>query len=86
MTKQYTYVWLDDMSTGMMLANGTADADGKTITLTGDESDPMTGQAHKKWRGVVKIESNDKNTYEMYSTGPDGKESKDMEIVYSRVK
>jgi hypothetical protein len=86
MKKQYFYTWIDDMSTGMMVGIGSVDATGKVITCAGECPDPMTGQLAKKWRGVVKIESNDKNTYEMYSTGPDGKESKDMEMVYTRVK
>lgn len=86
MKKQYHYFWFDDMWTGVMIGYGTADASGKVITVSGEGPDPLTGQLNKKWRGVIKIENNDKNTYEMYSTGPDGKESKDMEIVFTRVK
>lgn len=86
MKKEYTCVWLDNTTTGMTIGHGTMDASGKVLTVTGESPDPATRQLNKKWRGVIRIESHDKHIYEMYSTGPDGKEAKDMEIIYTRVK
>ena len=38
------------------------------------------------YRTEWKIADNDNQTYTMYGKGPDGKEFKNMEIVYKRVK
>ena len=35
---------------------------------------------------VTRIESNDKNLFEMFGPGPDGKEFRQLEITYTRVK
>lgn len=86
MKKEYTCIWTDNMSTGMMVSYGKADAAGKVITYTGEGADPMTGNLHQKFRAIEKIESKDKHTFEYYSAGPDGKEFKMMEITYTRVK
>jgi hypothetical protein len=44
--KKYTGVWMDTMSTAMMITEGTADATG-TITGEGSVTDPLTGKAMK---------------------------------------
>ncbi len=79
-------VWIDNMSTGMMYGTGKCDATGKVITITGAGPNPMTEQLDQKWRTVSRIESQDKHVFEMYMTQPDGKEIKQMEITYTRVK
>lgn len=86
MKKQYFSTWIDNMSTGLMVGWGTADAAGKVITYTGEGADPMSGNLHQKFRNVVRIEGPDKHVFEMHGPGPDGKEYKQMEIVYTRVK
>jgi hypothetical protein len=47
MKKKYVGSWIDDMSTGMFVTEGTADADGKGFTFHGKMDDPMTGQRNK---------------------------------------
>ena len=86
MKKEYMSVWIDNMSTGMMYGTGKCDATGKVITITGAGPNPMTEQLDQKWRTVSRIESQDKHVFEMYMTQPDGKEIKQMEITYTRVK
>lgn len=81
--KEYTYVWIDTMGTGMMTATGTYDAAAKTLTENGSYTDPMTGQ-DKSFRGVTTFLDKDSYTYELYTAGPDGKEFRMMEIVYKR--
>lgn len=80
--QQYVGTWMDTMGTGMMVSSGSYDAGAKAFAMTGSFTDP-TG-AEKKTREVIKIVSNDKHTMEMFGPGPDGKEYKMMEIVYTR--
>jgi hypothetical protein len=81
--KKLIGVWVDSMGTGMMTSEGTCNADCTVMTFTTDETDPMTGKA-RKGRMVVKLESDTRETMEMYGKGPNGKEFKMMEIVYTK--
>ena len=82
--KKFVSLWVDEMTTGLMTSEGTADASGKVITFTG-ECPEVTGET-KPFRHVFTIESDDKHTFEAYAPGPDGKEFKMMTIVYTREK
>jgi len=81
--KEYTSVWIDTMGTGMMNATGSYDAAAKTITENGSYTDPMTGKG-KAYKGVTTFTDKNSYTYELFTTGPDGKEFRMMEIVYKR--
>jgi hypothetical protein len=83
--KKYAWVWIDNMGTGFMNAEGTYDEKTKTFTYTYDHPDLMTGK-YVKGRSVERIIDNDHFVGEMYGPGPDGKEFKMMEISYTRVK
>lgn len=80
--KKYVSIWLDNMSTGFMLMEGTYDEATKTTTSYGEYDDPFTG--HEKMKSVIRELSKDKHVFEMYQIGPDGKETKMMEITYDR--
>ena len=82
MTKKYMTAWMDTMGTGMFIMEGTASADGKTITLKGQHPEPGGGQM--KHRALCKIIDSNNQTFEMYGTHGHGKEMKMMEIVYTR--
>jgi hypothetical protein len=79
----YVSTWVDNMGTGVMTSEGKWDAAAKTYTWQGEYMDAVTGQP-KKIRMVEKIESPDKHTVEFFDKGPDGKEFKSMELVYTR--
>lgn len=82
MTKKYVTAWMDTMGTGIFMMEGTASADGKTITLSGSHPEPGGGEmAH---RAVWKIVDHDTQTFDMYGTHHGGKEMKVLEITYSR--
>ncbi len=83
---EYQSIWLDNMMTGIMLGTGPYDMTTKTIKTSGSFSCPMTGEKEHWYRTEWKVISNDKHTYTSYDKGPDGKEFKNMEIVYTRVK
>jgi hypothetical protein len=55
------------------------------MTMTGDMTDPMTGQS-QTLESKVTVTDNDHHTYEMWAPAPDGKKMKMMEIVYTRRK
>jgi hypothetical protein len=83
--KKYISGWIDDMSSGLMMAEGDADASGRVITVNAECVDPMTNQK-KQTRMVMTIVSNDRHTVEMFGPGMDGKEMKMMSIEYVRAK
>jgi hypothetical protein len=82
MTKKYVTAWLDSMGTGIFIMEGTASADGKTITLKGSHPEPGGGKMTH--RAVWKIVDNNNQTFDMYGAHHGGKETKMMEIVYTR--
>lgn len=84
MKKEYQTLWIDNMTTGFMTGTSLYDAASKTFAETGSFSCPMTGEAKKPFRGVMKISDPNNYTYVMYQNAPDGKEFKAMEIVYTR--
>ena len=83
--KKFAWVWIDNMGTGFMNAEGTYDEPTKTFTYTYDHPDLMKGK-YSKGRSVERIIDKDHFVGEMYGTGPDGKEFKMMEIAYTRAK
>ena len=82
MTKKYMTAWIDTMGTGIFMMEGTASADGKTITLKGSHPEPGGGKMTH--RAVWKIVDNDTQTFDMYGAHHGGKETKMMEITYTR--
>lgn len=80
--KRYVTMWIDSMGTGIFMMEGTAGADGKTITLKGRHAEP--GGGHMTHRAVWKIVDANTQTFEMYGAHGHGKETKMMEIVYTR--
>jgi hypothetical protein len=81
---RYESVWFDGMATGIAHAHGAWDPAAKTLTETGTMSDMMTNTKDKPFRGVWKSIDANTNLYEMFTTAPDGKEYRNMEIIYTR--
>jgi hypothetical protein len=83
-TKKYVATWMDSMSTTVMMATGTADSTGKTITTTATVECPMDQGGPKTMKQVTTIIDKDHHTYECYEVAKDGKETKMMTIKYTR--
>ncbi len=81
--KKFVSTWADNMSTGIMMSEGTYDPASKTFTYTA-EMEMMPGQKAKV-REVVKIIDQDHHVMEWYDNMR-GSEAKTMEITYSRQK
>ncbi len=82
LTKKYVTAWIDSMGTGIFFMEGTASADGKTITLWGSHPEPGGGKMTH--RAVWKITDANSQTFEMYGAHGKEKEMKFLEIVYTR--
>lgn len=82
MTKKYVTAWIDTMGTGIFMMEGTASADGKTVTLKGSHPEPGGGKMTH--RAVWKIVDNNSQTFDMYGAHHGGKEMKVLEITYNR--
>jgi hypothetical protein len=80
--KKYVSTWIDTMGTGIFMMEGTGSADGKTITLKGQHD--KLGGGRMTHRAVWKIVDNSTQTFEMFETHKGGKETKMMEITYTR--
>ena len=80
---KYISLWYDSMSTGVMSGEGDYKAASNEIEMSNRYSCPMTG-GEVQSRTVTRFVNKNEFVFEMYSTGPDGKEVKAMEIVYKR--
>jgi hypothetical protein len=82
---KYVTAWIDNMSTGIFTFEGTYDAATKTFTYTGEMDDCMSPGSKIRVREVIKVVDKDKHTFEWYETRG-GKETKTMEMTYTRKK
>lgn len=80
---RYWSTWMDSMSTGMMMSEGTCDAEAKECVYTGSWNDPIedgpvTVRMESRWTSPTT------QLFDMYGPGPAGEEMKMMEIVYTK--
>ena len=81
-TGHYWSTWNDSMSTGLMVSDGTCDAQ-NACTFSGSWNDPVTKDKVNA-RMTTKWTSPTVQVFEMYAPGPDGKEAKMMELTYTK--
>jgi hypothetical protein len=82
-TGKYWGTWVDSMSTGIMVSEGTCDEAKGTCSFMGTMNDPMTKKPSTV-RMTVRQQDAKTEIFEMYGPGPDGKEMKMMEIAYTK--
>jgi hypothetical protein len=83
--KKYMGTWADNMSTAVMVSEGTFDTAGKVMTSMATMDDVMTGKK-ANIKMTTTIVSPDHHVFEMWGPDPSGKTVKQMEIVYRRRK
>ena len=83
--KKYMGTWQDNMSTAVMVSEGTMDAAGKVMTQTVHDGRLHDRQAHDPQDDDHHREP-DHHVFEMWGPGPDGKVAKQMQIDYRRRK
>lgn len=81
-TGKYEGFWIDNASNQMATEQGDYNASTKSWTMLGQMT--MQGGASCAKRSVITVISEDEHTMEMFFTGPDGNESKGMQIHYTR--
>lgn len=82
-TKKFVSTWIDNMGTGIMYMEGIWNDQTKAITFTGSMVDPISGKTLPA-RETFRIVDDNTHMMEMYSTTPEGKEYKTMEIKFTR--
>jgi hypothetical protein len=81
-TGKFVSTWMDSMGTGIYYFEGSAGADGKTITQTCSYDDPVRGSL--LWRSVTMVVDGNRLEFKMYTTDSSGKEDKMGEMTYTR--
>lgn len=81
--KKFQSIWIDEMSSSMMYAEGSCDEAGKVITFTGKGSDPMTGSDDAKFKYTITFESEDKHVMKMWQD-MNGEMVEMMTLTYER--
>jgi hypothetical protein len=81
-TGKYWATWNDSLSTGLMVSEGTCDAN-LSCTYTGTYHDPVSKQRQTA-RMTSRWTDARTEVFEMYGPGPGGKEGKMMEITYRK--
>lgn len=79
----YYLIKFDNFDTGVVHAEGSVSADGRTITTTGNRVDPMTGKSASV-RIVLTILSRNRFTSEWFMQTPDGKEERTVSMDHVR--
>ena len=82
--KKYVTVWVDSMSSGPMIMEGTFDKDGKVLTMTGEG--PGEDGKPTKFKSVSEMKDKDTMVFTMSAVGKDGKDAEMMTITYKRKK
>lgn len=81
-SRKWWGTWMDTMGTGMMTTAGTCE--GARCEFVGTFNDPMTGGPQTM--RIVAEHGAERETTVLYGHGPDGKEAKLGELVYTRRK
>lgn len=84
-SKKYVSVWMDTMSTGFNVTEGTCDAAGKVCTETGEVDDVVDGRKTKV-KMVTTFQDADMFVVEMFVSQPDGPDVRTMLDTYTRQK
>jgi hypothetical protein len=82
--EEYQSIWIDNMSTGIALSTGKAQANERVIEQIGMSSNPMKDNKNYWFKTVVHVISKNEHTYVMYVKDEDDNEFKSMEIKYTR--
>jgi hypothetical protein len=81
--KKFVSTWIDSTATSIFYSEGEWDAEKKAIVFHGESADPVT-EKMEKLKAVVRFDSDDKHVFEMFMIGEDGKEVRNMEIIYTK--
>ena len=81
--EQYITVWMDNLSTGILVLRGQYDLGEDAVIMTGEYTDPVTREK-KSLRSVERVTAEGTRVYEHWEVQGDGTELKVMELTYRR--
>jgi len=84
--KEYVDIWTDSMSTAFTISRGREESSTGAVNFKALADRPTVGQKDVPMRSITRFDGDDTHVIEMFSPGPSGKEFRNMEIVYKRVK
>lgn len=81
--QKHVSTWIDSMGTMLLMFEGTCSEGGKVVDMKATFEDAATKKpSYMRW--VSREKDDNTMVMESFSPGPDGKEMKNMEIVYTR--
>lgn len=80
--QRFESTWMDTMSSTIMYMTGTADKEGKVLTLMGEVTNPLN-KSKDSFKEIMTVIDNDHHKSEFFGAA-DGHEFKMMEISYTR--
>ena len=83
MARRYESVWIDTMSTAILVQMGAWDGDALVLVGEGHETVSL---GLVRVRSVTRIVSDARHTFENFVTGPDGNEMRTLEVIHTRAK
>lgn len=83
MKQRYVYSWCDNMGTGIMFGEGQWDPARRAFHFTGEAPDVLRGRYVPTRSTNTQLDAN-RWKAEMWGPGPDGREMKSMELLYTR--
>lgn len=81
--EQYVAVWVDNLSTGILVLRGHYDRSEDAVVMTGEYTDPVTREK-RSLRSVERVTDDGTRVYEHWEGLSDGTELKVMELTYRR--
>jgi hypothetical protein len=84
-TKQFVSSWIDNFGTGMTYMVGQYNPATKAITFRGDMDDPQKPGTKIRVREIIRLSDANTHVMEWYEVRA-GKETKTMEVAYTRTK
>ncbi len=82
--KKHTIMWIDTMGTWMTYGEGDCSDEHKVETIWANVRNPLGGPDMKA-KMVTTVQSPDKHVFEYFVVGPDGEETKALQINYTRM-
>lgn len=82
--KKYTAMWIDTMTTSMLISEGTLSRDGDIITYFGSMDEPMTGEHDKTVMYVSRFIDDNKRVFEIHDMSIVPGNTKVLEVIYTR--
>jgi hypothetical protein len=81
--EEYVTIWIDNLSTGILMLRGRYDQGRDAVVMTGEYTDPVTGQK-RFLKSVERVTEDGTRVYEHWEVSDDGGEFKVMELTYLR--